>query len=171
MTGRRWTLRLGALLAGAAIVVLGLGSPALANQYGQQFAAVHSGRCLDLTGANPTNGTPIQQFTCLGNRNQGWNDGDNTNDGYFVFQNAATGKCIDGFYDYEGGDVVEWTCDHSQSQRWLVMRPDLDHHYDWMQFKNVANGFCLDVRGKSQNDGARIQLYHCIKGGTNQYWH
>jgi len=166
---RPWAIRLGCLAATVATAVLGLAAPASANPYGQQFAAVHSGKCLDMTGANPANGTPIQQWQCLGNPNQGWNDGDWTPDGYFVFRNAATDKCIDGFLGYEGADVIEWTCDGTQTQRWQVLRPDIDHHYDWMQFKNVANDKCLDVRGRATNNGAHLQLYRCLHG-TNQYW-
>lgn len=168
--GRTWFVRVSTI---AAVVGLGLSlaSPAMAgpNPYGQQFQAVHSGKCLDLTGADPTDGTPIQQWSCLHNPNQGWTDGGATWDSYFVFRNAATGKCIDGFRGYQGADVVEWTCDGTLAQRWVVERP-VSGNLDLIRFKNSDNLLCLDVRGASTGNGAHVQLWKCLSA-QNQYWH
>jgi len=165
----RWAKLLGGALLTLSVLVPLQASPAsAANPFGQEFVSRHSGKCLDLTGLNSTNGTYIQQWSCLGNTNQAWIDGDSQNDGRFTFLNVGTNKCIDGFLGH-GQDVVIWNCDGTSGQDWIVRRPN-SANLHILQFENVFYpGQCLDVRGNSTANGAHIQLWDCTTG-DNQRW-
>jgi hypothetical protein len=172
-SGARLISVLVGVLAGVAVLVGGLATPAsAANPFGQEFVNRNSQKCLDLTNLDPTNGNHLQQWTCLGNRNQGWRDRDGQQDGRIIFESRGSftaAKCIDGYLGH-AQDVVIWSCDGTQSQEWIVRRPGLPNNNDLMQFESVRYpGQCMDVRDASTANGAHIQLWDCHTG-NNQRW-
>jgi hypothetical protein len=75
-----------------------------------------NGECLDITGANYTNGTLIEEWTCSGGANQQWI----AVNGELV--NPASGLCLDdpAFNTAEGTHLDLWTCNGGSNQQWSV---------------------------------------------------
>ena len=73
------------------------------------------GSCMDITGANYNNGTPIQLYSCWGGANQQWVVESN---GTIV--NPASGKCLDdpNFNTANGTQLDLWACNGGSNQRW-----------------------------------------------------
>ncbi len=149
--------------------VFGIAGPAAAaNSYGQEFRNRTSGKCFDLTNLDPANNTYIQQWDCLGNRNQGWNDGNGVAR-HWVFRNAGTDKCVDA-YRGNNADLVQWTCDGSTDQMWVTHHP-YDNNNDILQFRSVRwEGHCAQVRGGSTSNGAHVILAPCNDNLRSQQW-
>lgn len=62
-------------LVAAGAVLTGAGSAGAAGPdpiAGTTFAAVHSGKCLNVKGGGEANGTPVQQYRCVGATNERW---------------------------------------------------------------------------------------------------
>ncbi len=98
------------------------------------------GWCVDVAGANTTNGTPIQQYNCNGTAAQQWTVG---TDGTL----RALGKCMD---VYGGGTrpntaVQLYDCNGTGAQQWAVHAGNM--------LVNPQSGLCLS------SNGYRIQLF------------
>ena len=113
------------------------------------------GKCVDIAGANTTNGTAIQLFTCNGTGAQSWTHSGNS------YQ--ALGKCLDvsGAGTANGTKVQLWDCNGTGAQSWT--------HTSSNQLVNTNSGRCLDATGVSSADGTRLQIWDC-SGGANQVW-
>jgi glucosylceramidase len=114
------------------------------------------GKCVDIAGANTTNGTQLQLFTCNGSSAQSWTVATNG-----TLQ--ALGKCMDvsGGATANGTKVQLWDCNGSGAQQWT--------HTTSNQLVNPASGRCLDATGPSSADGTPLQIWDC-GGGANQSW-
>jgi beta-glucanase (GH16 family) len=112
------------------------------------------GKCVDVAGANPANGTAVQLWTCNGTNAQSWSHIGNT------FQ--ALGKCMDvtGAGTANGTQVQLYDCNGTGAQSWAVNGTELI---------NTNSGKCLDATGVSSADGTRLQIWDCT-GGANQQW-
>ncbi len=106
------------------------------------------GRCLDVAGANPANGTAVQLWDCNGTAAQRW-----TFDGNAV---QALGKCLDvaAASRTDGARVQIYDCNGTGAQQWTVTGG---------QLINTGSGKCLDA------DGGRTQIWTC-NGGASQKW-
>jgi glucosylceramidase len=115
----------------------------------------YGGKCADVAGANATNGTPVQLFTCNGSGAQQWAVG---TDGTL----RAFGKCLDvsGAATANGTKVQIWDCNGTTAQSWS---------YTGNQLVNTNSGRCLDATGVSSADGTALQIWDC-GGGANQKW-
>jgi chitinase len=113
------------------------------------------GKCVDVAGANPANGTAVQLWTCNGTNAQQWAHSGNT------FQ--ALGGCMDvsGAGTANGTKVQLWTCNGTGAQQW-TQGPN-------GSLVNTNSGKCLDATGVSSADGTRLQIWSCT-GGANQSW-
>ncbi|MFJ8331803.1 lectin [Streptomyces sp. NPDC094437] len=114
------------------------------------------GRCLDVAGANPADGTAVQLYDCNGTTAQQWTVG---TDGTL----RALGKCLDvtDFSVADGAKAQLWTCAGTPNQQWTVTAAQ--------DIVNPAADKCLDVTDNASVNGARAQLWTC--GGTaNQKW-
>ncbi|GAA0895790.1 ricin-type beta-trefoil lectin domain protein [Virgisporangium aurantiacum] len=114
------------------------------------------GKCVDVAGANPANGTAVQLYTCNGTAAQQWTRGA---DGTL----RALGKCLDiaGPSTANGAQTHLWDCHGGTSQQWTsTASGDLTSVY--------ANK-CLDVTGNTSADGTRLQIWTCT-GSANQKW-
>ena len=72
------------------------------------------GGCLDITGANFSNGTLVELWACTGGSNQQWQ----ASNGALV--NPASGKCLDdpGSNTANGTQLVLWSCNGGPNQQW-----------------------------------------------------
>jgi hypothetical protein len=113
------------------------------------------GKCVDVAGASPTDGTQIQLFTCNGTAAQQWTVG---TDGTLT----AMGKCLDvaGGGTANGTKAQLFTCNGSAAQQWRPSGAELI---------NPQSGRCLDATGVSSADRTPLQIWDC-GGGTNQQW-
>ena len=156
-----------------------------------------TGLCLDLSGANNTDGTAVQVYTCNGTNAQQWTvEPDGTV--------QSEGKCL----DVAGSAVDITTCSGSSTQHWqsasngtLVSSAGLcatDPGSGGASTKvQVASctgtagqvwaspagsttsprtgpvtgyqGLCLDVRGASSADRTPVQVYNCNGSGAQQW--
>lgn len=115
-----------------------------------------AGKCADVAGANPANGTAVQLYDCNGTGAQSWTAG---SDGTL----RALGKCLDvkdnGTAD--GSAVQLWDCTGGPNQKWTVTGAH--------DIVNPQADKCLDVAGNTSANGTRLQIWTCT-GGANQKW-
>ncbi|MBY8849853.1 family 16 glycosylhydrolase [Saccharothrix longispora] len=113
------------------------------------------GKCVDVAGANPANGTPVQLYDCNGTNAQRW-----TRQGDTL---RALGKCLDAASGgtADGTLVQLWDCNGTGAQRWAVSGA--------RDIVNIQANKCLDAQNNSSANGTRLQIWTC--GGTaNQKW-
>jgi lysophospholipase L1-like esterase len=119
---------------------------------------VHSGlagKCQEVNGGSPANGTAVQLWTCNGTAAQVWTQNP---DGTL----RALGKCLDatGAGTANGTRAEIWDCHGCTNQQWQPYNGG---------FRNPASGRCLDDPNLSTTDGTQLVLWDC-NGGTNQQW-
>ncbi|MBY8842474.1 ricin-type beta-trefoil lectin domain protein [Streptomyces sp. SP2-10] len=114
------------------------------------------GKCLDVAGANPADGTAVQLYDCNGTNAQQWTVG---GDGTI----RALGKCLDvtGNSTAEGAKAQLWSCTGGANQKWTVTAAH--------DIVNPQADKCLDATGNSTANGTRAQIWSC-GGGANQKW-
>jgi beta-glucanase (GH16 family) len=114
------------------------------------------GKCVDVAGANPANGTAVQLYDCNGSSAQQWTVG---SDGTI----RALGKCLDvsGGSTADGAVVQLYDCNGSGAQRWRVEAA--------RDIANVAANKCLDATDGSSANGTRLRIWTCT-GAANQKW-
>lgn len=114
-----------------------------------------SGRCVDIPGGNPVDGTQLALFGCNNTAAQAW-----TYTGGTV---QAMGKCL----DVRGADSQDRTpvqiapCNGTAAQQW---------RYDPQTGELQSLGKCLDAFGGGTGDRTPLILYGCHQG-DNQRWH
>ncbi|MFG1689030.1 ricin-type beta-trefoil lectin domain protein [Nonomuraea sp. NPDC049269] len=114
------------------------------------------GRCLDVTGGNSADGTPVQMWTCFGGANQQWT---RASEGTL----RSLGKCLDvsGGSTANGARPQLYSCNGSAAQQWS--------YTTGRDLVNPVSGKCLDVVDNAATDGARLQIWTCT-GAANQKW-
>jgi beta-glucanase (GH16 family) len=115
----------------------------------------YGGKCVDVAGANPANGTAVQLYTCNGTNAQSWTHSGNTL--------QALGKCMDvtAAGTANGTQVQLYDCNGTSAQQWTVGPNN--------ELINTNSGKCLDATGPSSADGTRLQIWACA-GSANQSW-
>ncbi|MEV5798416.1 ricin-type beta-trefoil lectin domain protein [Streptomyces collinus] len=115
-----------------------------------------AGKCVDVAGADPANGTPVQLYDCNGTAAQSWTVG---SDGTV----RALGKCLDvtGNGTADGSTAQLWDCTGGPNQKWAVSAAH--------DIVNPQANKCLDVTGNNPANGTRLQIWSC-SGGANQKW-
>jgi len=113
-----------------------------------------SGRCVDVTGGNSANGTPMVVWDCHANANQQF-----TQDGQAL---RVLGKCLDAPANAAAGTAVRiWDCQGGANQQWTSNGNGT--------ISNVQTGLCLDVNGAGTANGAGVIVWTC-HAGPNQRW-
>jgi beta-glucanase (GH16 family) len=114
------------------------------------------GKCVDVAGANPANGTQVQLWDCNGTGAQRWTM---ASDGSV----RALGKCLDvnGGSSANGARVQLWDCNGTGAQRWVANAA--------RDLVNPQSNKCLDATGVSSANGTPLQIWACT-GGANQKW-
>lgn len=115
-----------------------------------------AGKCVDVAGANPAAGTPVQLHTCNGTGAQVWE----------VFPDGTVrglGKCLDvaGGAVEDGALVQIGDCTGAGAQVWAVTSEG------WII--NVQSTKCLDVPANRTDDGTQLVIWSC-HGQDNQRW-
>lgn len=115
-----------------------------------------AGKCVDVAGANPANGTPVQLYDCNGTPAQQWTI---AADGTL----RALGKCLDvtGGATADGTPVQLYDCNGSPAQRWALPAA--------RDIVNPQADKCLDVTGNNAANATRLQIWTC-GGAPNQKW-
>ncbi|MEU0144638.1 non-reducing end alpha-L-arabinofuranosidase family hydrolase [Streptomyces sp. NPDC006288] len=148
---------LGAAFAvAAALASLLVAIPAQAASTGALRGA-GSNRCLDVPGAEQTDGTRLQIHDCWGGTNQQWTLTDSS-------QLTVYGsKCLDvpGHATTPGTPVQIWACSGGANQQW---RANADG-----TVVGVESGLCLEVAGAGTANGAAVRIGTC-NGADNQKW-
>ncbi|MGW3044380.1 ricin-type beta-trefoil lectin domain protein [Kitasatospora sp. NPDC001159] len=116
-----------------------------------------TGKCVDIAGANSTNGTAVQLYDCNGSNAQNWSF---KPDGSL----RALGSCLDatGRGTANGTPLQIWECGNGAPQQTFVPRPDGSLY-------NPASGRCVDLPGGTATNGTRLQLFDC-NGTAAQKW-
>jgi glucosylceramidase len=116
----------------------------------------YGGKCVDVAGATPANGTRVQLYTCNGTNAQQWTVGNAD------ASLRALGKCLDvaGAGTANGTRVQLYDCNGTGAQRWTASNG---------QLVNTTSNRCLDATGPSSADGTPLQIWDCT-GGANQRW-
>ncbi len=114
-----------------------------------------AGKCLDVNGADPTDGTAVQLWDCNGGNAQWWS----------AFPDGtlrALGKCLDATLNgTDNGTRTEiWDCNGGANQVWQPYQGG---------YRNPASGRCLDDPDSSAANGTQLQLWDC-NGQVNQQW-
>ena len=117
----------------------------------------YAGLCVDVRGANSTNFTPVQVYTCNGTNAQQWT----------VVQAGSTlhalGKCMDinGGGTADGTTVDLYDCNNTGAQ---VFIPQSNG-----SLYNPQSNKCLDDTNWSTTPGTQLQIWDCT-GNANQKW-
>jgi glucoamylase len=107
----------------------------------------NGGRCVDVSGADTSNGTPIQIWSCNGTNAQKltWNTGD--------VALHVLGKCVD-ITDggtANGARVQLWDCNGTGAQQW--------RYAAWNRLMNPQSGRCLHA--DDTVDGTQLRIRDC----------
>ncbi|WP_328993593.1 ricin-type beta-trefoil lectin domain protein [Kribbella sp. NBC_01245] len=111
-----------------------------------------AGRCLDVSGANAANGTPMLVWDCHTNANQQF-----TRSGQSL---QVLGKCLEVPVNAGAGTRSRiWDCNGGANQQWNVN--------DNGTITSVQSGLCLTTDGTA--NGSAVTVATCTTG-TNQRW-
>ncbi|MCP3963718.1 MAG: RICIN domain-containing protein [bacterium] len=118
-------------------------------------------KCLDVEGADPSDGTFLQIFECHGQDNQRF---ELVPVGTFFELRGLAGKCVQPGGGEDERRLMLGPCDGLED-RW---DPDPDLAGDFT-LVHVTTGKCMDVRGASTEDRTPVKIYDC-HFGVNQTW-
>jgi hypothetical protein len=136
------------------------GTPPLCRP--MQIIAIHSGKCLDVSGAGTGNGVPFIQHECIGadHLNQTFTLKPFPSGGYQVVAKHS-GKCLDvaGVSVENGAIFHQWDClGETQRNQVFVPNPVAGGY----QFVAQHSNKCLDVSGVSVENGAPMHQWDCL---------
>jgi beta-glucanase (GH16 family) len=115
-----------------------------------------NGRCIDIPGANPADGSRLQMYDCNNSAAQQWVG---NSDGTL----RAMGKCMDpaGGALTNGTPIQLVTCNGNPVQRFTLSSAG--------DLVNISANKCVDIKDLNPANGAQLQLWDCT-GGSNQKW-
>jgi hypothetical protein len=135
----------------------------------------HDGKCLDMTGASKSKGTPAQQWACNGNAQQYWAFVINKSNEDYLIKNYHSGLClsIKNNDAKGGGEVWQWPCSDSNAfENWSFY---YTHSGDWYILYNTAacdypeqDSCGMHPDSNSTANGAVI--YDQVPSSTAYYW-
>jgi hypothetical protein len=125
---------------------------------------VSSGKCLDVSGANSTDGAPVQQWDCHQRSNQQFRLRA-AGGGSFEIVAQHSGKCLDVFQasTADGTKVQQWGCNGGDHQRWRITSKGGGAQ----EVKAVHSGLCLEVAGGAK--GAALQQRSCADRSSQRF--
>ncbi len=130
-----------------------------------EIRALHSGKCLDVSGGNTGSGTNIQQWTCNGSNPQRFRV-ESRGSGFYRLIAQNSNKCVDvaGSGTGEGVNVQLWDCNGTSAQDFRIEAFNGNH-----RIINRNSNKCLDVAWASTATGANVAQVSC-NGNTAQSW-
>ncbi|GGJ47155.1 RICIN domain-containing protein [Deinococcus roseus] len=142
-----------------------------------RMQAVHSGKCLDVSGISQSNGAQVWQWDCVDNNpnyNQDWKFKRVYAGGvYYQIQAQHSQKCMDvmGMAMNNGANVGQWDChsnpDDPNLRNQLYALWDLGNNTYSLIPKH--SNLCLDIAGISQNNGANLTQWSCVQGNNQKF--
>jgi hypothetical protein len=124
------------------------------------LVAKHSNKCLDVPGAQNTNGLILQQFTCNGTNAQKFQFQlvSGTTDTYKI-TNFSSAKCVEvyGGYPSNGNYIVQSLCNQPDRQQFRLEATSNGYYRLIAKQTNK----CLDVYGGYDYDGAKMIQWAC----------
>lgn len=135
----------------------------LAGRY--TLRAVHSGKCLDVTGASNADNAAIQQYGCGGAGAQAFDL--TLEGGYYHIINASSKKgiAVAGSATTDGTRMHQWTAYNLDNQRFTF----IDKGNGQYEVRAKHSGKCVDVAGDLTTDAAPVQQWTC-NNKSNQRW-
>lgn len=154
----------------------GVGTAAVYGPF--NIRALHSGKCLDVTGGPSAtgDGVRVQHYACLGasQTNQHWYLVEAGNGWYQIKPRHAMSRCLDviGGGTGDGVGIQQYTClgTTQANQLWGLFNVVGDAAFQLRP--RHAQSKCLDVTGGTgaTGNGIPVQQYACL-GTANQYWY
>jgi hypothetical protein len=181
-TGTRWLPRrvwvaVPAALALVAAVVVGVqaarstpaGAVGPAPVNGVPLRAVHSGKCLNVSGASLADKAAVVQYDCVGAANERWRAVPQ-DDGSYQLVAEHSGKCLNvsGASTADSAPVIQYRCTGTAlNERWKPFQLP-----DSTIFTLVAahSGKCINVSKASTANKAAIVQYRCTGTALNERW-
>lgn len=116
----------------------------------------NSGKYMDLTGGNTTDGTAIIQWNGNGGNNQQFTLTD-VGDGAYRINSVASGKAIDvyGASTNNASKVIQWTYGNGLNQHYILLAADNGYY----KLKAAHSGRILEVYGGGTNAGDALSQY------------
>ncbi|GEM45470.1 hypothetical protein DC3_11050 [Deinococcus cellulosilyticus NBRC 106333 = KACC 11606] len=142
-----------------------------------RLQAVHSGKCLDVSGISQNNDANVVQWDCVDN-NPNFNQDfklKRVSAGGVYYQIIAqhSQKCLDvvGFSQQNGGRVAQWDChanpDDPNLRNQLFALWSLGN--DTFHLVAKHSDKCLDIAGISQHSGAQLTQWSCVQGANQKF--
>jgi len=124
---------------------------------GSRVISNWNGRCIDVPGANFSDGVPLQMYGCNGTPAQSWTFAGGT-------LRAQNNMCMDvAWGSTANGAVIQIaTCSGNPAQQFVLSGAG--------DLVNPQANKCVDIKDWNGNDGAALQLWDCA-GTANQKWH
>ncbi|MGQ0777968.1 MAG: RICIN domain-containing protein [Pseudonocardiales bacterium] len=172
--GARWANRLTRMtllavaggLVVAAVGLLLLLSPEA--EVSTPLVALHSGKCVSITGDVMADGVKVQQHTCTGVPGRTWrleSVGEGLADwAVFRIVGVDSGRCLTFSEERFGGAqvIVQQTCDPaSDAQEWRFIIEEQRNGSSYGQLINMRSSTCLDINGGSVDVDTPVVLWMC----------
>ncbi|MET9863836.1 RICIN domain-containing protein [Streptomyces smyrnaeus] len=124
--------------------------------------AKHSGKCMTVYRASKARGAKVNQYACVGQKNQWWVV-QYTTGSLWRITGYQSGLClsVSGGSTKNGASLIQWSCTGAADQLFGWPRDG--------SLRPYHTGKCLDVRGGSTANNASIIQWTC-NGNTNQKW-
>ncbi|MEU9794470.1 RICIN domain-containing protein [Streptomyces sparsogenes] len=132
----------------------------------------NSGKCLTVHGAGHGNNVAVDQYRCVGAKNQQWRmemSGGDTAYANVVLRNINSGKCltVHGASPRQGAKLDQYTCVGAPNQT-FTFKPALLRRTP-LYTQPLSGNKCVDVQGGSKADNAPVIQWKC-KRVKNQEW-
>jgi hypothetical protein len=148
----------------AAIRWAGAPDATLAGSYA--LKAVHSGKCVDVSGGSVANGAGLVQADCSGATSQRWVLRD-LGAGLYEASSVNSNRCaaVSGAGTANGVPVVQNTCSGASNQKWKLIAAGNGQY----QLQAASSVKCMDISGMSTASGALVQQWTCTAGNNQRF--
>jgi hypothetical protein len=136
----------------------------VAGEYALQ--AVHSSKCVDVTGGSLADSAALVQMDCTGTTSQRWVLRDLGGSTYEI-SSVNSNKCADvsGSSTTNGAPIVQLGCSGASSQSWKLT----DMGGGLFQVQPTHSLKCMDIDGSSTTNGAAVQQWTCSNGNNQRF--
>ncbi|MFI7316938.1 RICIN domain-containing protein [Streptomyces venezuelae] len=134
--------------------------------------ARHSKKCLTVRGASHADNAVVNQYRCVGAKNQRWRlemIGGDPSLGSAVLRNINSGKCltVHGASTAKGAKLDQYTCVGAPNQTFTFIPAMMGQTPLFTQ--PLSGAKCVDVQGASKADNAPVLQWNCNRR-QNQAW-
>lgn len=128
------------------------------------FMSRYSGKCIDNTGSKKKV-VQAHQFKCYKNSpNQQFTLIDRGDRFSYGLKNVKSGLCLNvsGESKKNGGKIIQWSCSKSKNSTfWFNRIKKNGKDTGWFEIRAEHSNKCIDIRGPSKKDRAKIQQWEC----------